>query len=85
MCECVCVCLSVLLSIPKGPTYGPKFLHEGQSRGYPGQVCNSESWVKGQGHQVKKKRFSLIISTGYPLEHRQLIGRSEVEAGQGYE
>ena len=48
------VCASVSLSWANGQTYGLEFWHGGQVEGYLGQVSRSRSWVKGQGHEVKK-------------------------------
>ena len=37
-----------------GQTYGLEFWHGGQMEGYKGQVRRSSSYIKGQGHKLKK-------------------------------
>ena len=59
VCLSVCLCLSVHLTFSAGRAHSLEFWHGGQVEGYLGRVSRSRSWVKGQGHEVKKCSLSI--------------------------
>ncbi len=59
----VCVCPFVSISWGSGQIYGPEILHKGEVEGYLGQINRLGSYIKSDGHEVKKN-FAIAMSMG---------------------